>query len=279
MYLRNTNKDFFKASTRESHLPFIHMKYFVNKSLYRGSLVLALKQEKGRKNMNELQIFKNEDFGEVRSLIIDNEPWFVASDVCKALNIKNATDTLKRLDDDERARFNLGRQGEANIINEYGLYNLILASRKPEAKQFKRWITHEVIPSIRKTGQYQVPNDPMSALKLMFEARTRTKKTVANHDYRITELEENKLLTPGEYNYLNHQVRNRIKTIKEVKKLVLSSKQNSKLYSFINRDLNMLVGIRTRSQFRAKDFDKALDFISNWNPSYTDLKIIEEITE
>lgn len=229
--------------------------------------------------MNELQIFTNEDFGEVRSLIIDNEPWFVAGDVCKALNIKNVSDTLKRLDIDERARFNLGRQGEANIINEYGLYNLILASRKPEAKQFKRWITHEVIPSIRKTGQYRVPSDPMEALKLMFEAQTLTKKDVANHDFRIKELEENKLLTPGEYNYLNHQVRNRIKTIKEVKKLTLSSKQNSKLYSFINRDLNMLVGIRTRSQFRAKDFEKALDFISNWNPSYTDLKIIEEITE
>lgn len=124
-----------------------------------------------------------------------------------------------------------------------------------------------------------LPTDPMDVLKLIFKAQENTNKEVGKHEQRITELEENKLLNPGEYNYLNRQVRNRIKTIKEVRKLTLNSKQNSKLYSFINRDLNMLVGVRTRSQFRAKDFDKALDFISNWNPSYTDLKIIEEITE
>lgn len=227
--------------------------------------------------MNELQIFKNEEFGEVRSLKIEDEPWFVASDVCKALNIKNATDTLKRLDDDERARFNLGRQGEANIINEYGLYNLILASRKPEAKQFKRWITHEVIPSIRKTGIYQIPTDPMAALKLMFEAQTQTNKKVDHIQDDVKELKDNKLLNPGQYNYLGTQIRKRVRAIKEVRKLNLTAKQNSKLYSFINRDLNKYVGIRTRSQFKEKDFEKALNFISEWDLSYTDLKIIEEM--
>lgn len=253
--------------------------------------------------MNELQIFKNEDFGEIRSLIVDNEPWFVGKDVAEALGYKNTKDalishvdkedkkiiqkseiaTLKNNIPKEALQINFVLSDIPNrgltIINESGLYSLILSSKLSTAKKFKRWVTSEVLPAIRKTGQYQVPSDPMEALKLMFEAQTQTKKDVANHDFRITELEENKLLTPGEYNYLNHQVRNRIKTIKEVKKLTLSSKQNSKLYSFINRDLNMLVGIRTRSQFRAKDFEKALDFISNWNPSYTDLKIIEEITE
>lgn len=233
--------------------------------------------------MNELQIFKNEDFGEIRSLIVDNEPWFVGKDVANILGYSNTRKAINdHVDEEDKGVTKcdtLGGKQDLIVINESGLYSLILSSKLSTAKKFKRWVTSEVLPAIRKTGQYQVPNDPMIALKLMFEAQTQTKKTVANHDYRITELEENKLLTPGEYNYLNHQVRNRIKTIKEVKKLVLSSKQNSKLYSFINRDLNMLVGIRTRSQFRAKDFDKALDFISNWNPSYTDLKIIEEITE
>jgi prophage antirepressor-like protein len=105
--------------------------------------------------MNQLQIFKNSDFGEIRTVTIDNEPWFVATDVCRALEIKNATDAVKRLDEDEVTRFNLGGlSGESNCVNEYGLYNLVLGSRKPEAKQFKRWITHEVIPQIRKTGSY-----------------------------------------------------------------------------------------------------------------------------
>lgn len=94
----------------------------------------------------------------IRTVTVGGEPWFVAKDVCDALGISNPTDALKRLDDDERARFNLGRQGEANIVNEPGLYSLILASRKPEAKAFKRWITHEVLPAIRRDGGYISPS-------------------------------------------------------------------------------------------------------------------------
>ena len=230
--------------------------------------------------MNELQVFKNEEFGEVRSLTLNDEPWFVASDVCKSLDIKNATDTLKRLDEDEKSRFNLGLPGGAtNCVNEYGLYNLVLASRKPEAKKFKRWITHEVIPSIRKTGGYQIPDNPMDALKLMFEAQTQTNDKVEHIQEDVKELKDNKLLNPGQYNYLGTQIRKRVRAIKEVRKLDLTAKQNSKLYSFINRDLNKYVGIRTRSQFKEKDFEKALNYISEWDLSYTDLKIIEEMAD
>lgn len=104
--------------------------------------------------MNELQIFKNSEFGEIRTVTKNNEPWFVAIDVCNALELSNPTVVVGRLDEDERTKFNLGRQGMTNIVSEYGLYNLILASRKKEAKKFKRWITHEVIPTIRKHGAY-----------------------------------------------------------------------------------------------------------------------------
>ena len=105
--------------------------------------------------MNDLQIFKNNEFGEIRTVTKNNEPWFVAIDVCNALDLKNPTVSVGRLDEDEVTKFNLGGlSGESNIVSEYGLYNLILASRKKEAKKFKRWITHEVIPSIRKHGAY-----------------------------------------------------------------------------------------------------------------------------
>lgn len=105
--------------------------------------------------MNELKIFNNKEFGKIRTLTIKNEPWFVAMDICKALDIKNTTQAMSRLDDDEVTMFNIGGlSGETNIINEFGLYNLVLASRKKEAKKFKRWITHEVLPSIRKHGAY-----------------------------------------------------------------------------------------------------------------------------
>ncbi len=87
--------------------------------------------------------------------------WFVAADVCRALGLGNSTVAAARLDEDERSKFNLGRQGEATIINEPGLYALVLSSRKPEAKAFKRWITHEVI---HMTGGYIAGQETMGSI-------------------------------------------------------------------------------------------------------------------
>lgn len=124
--------------------------------------------------MTDIQIFKNEQFGEVRTIAKDGEPWFVAADVCKVLDLSNPTIATSRLDEDERAKFNLGRQGETTIVSEAGLYTLVLGSRKPEAKAFKRWITHEVIPTIRRHGAYATETtiesiiaDPESGIKLL----------------------------------------------------------------------------------------------------------------
>jgi len=105
--------------------------------------------------MHDLQVFEYEGSA-VRTVEKDGEPWFVAADVCNVLELSNVTVVVSRLDEDERSKFNLGRQGEALAVNEAGLYSLILGSRKPEAKKFKRWVTHEVIPSIRKHGVYAI---------------------------------------------------------------------------------------------------------------------------
>ena len=107
--------------------------------------------------MNELQIFKSHEFGEIRTTIQNGEPWFVAADVCKALDITQNRNAVARLDDDEkgvRLTDTLGGKQKLTIVNEAGLYSLVLGSRKPEAKAFKRWITHEVLPTIRRTGGY-----------------------------------------------------------------------------------------------------------------------------
>ena len=106
---------------------------------------------------NNLMIFENPEFGAVRSILIDGDPWFVAADVCKALELEKTNRALSRLDDDEKGAHSVSTPGgrqRMSIISESGLYSLILGSRKPEAKAFKRWITHEVIPSIRKHGAY-----------------------------------------------------------------------------------------------------------------------------
>lgn len=123
---------------------------------------------------NEIQRF---DFrgASLRTLTDEaGEPWFVAKDVCDILGHSNVSMALDRLDDDERSKFNLGRQGETNIVNEAGLYVLVLGSRKPEAHEFQRWVTHEVLPSIRRHGAYatdvtidSILNDPDFGIRLL----------------------------------------------------------------------------------------------------------------
>lgn len=141
---------------------------------------------------NGLQAFANPAFGEIRVTMIDGEPWFVAADVCKALEIKNSRDALARLDDDEKGVdliYTPGGKQEMNIVNEPGLYGLVLGSRKKEARDFKRWIKHEVLPAIRKTGGYIAGADKMTDAEIMARAVLVANRTIEARDARIRELE------------------------------------------------------------------------------------------
>lgn len=138
--------------------------------------------------MNELQIFENPEFGRVRTVSVDNEPWFFAKDVCDALSV--ATNHVREsLDEDEVSNLRsteIGPEfgGKAPlIVSEAGLYSLILKSRKPEAKAFKRWITHEVIPAIRKTGGYQA--NELTGRELMAKALLEAQAVLAEKDTTI----------------------------------------------------------------------------------------------
>lgn len=136
--------------------------------------------------MNDVKIFENPEFGRVRTTVIDGEPWFVAADVCHALDIGNPSDALNRLDDDERTLVSIEGASNGkpvNGVNEPGLYSLVLGSRKPEAKAFKRWITHEVIPAIRKTGGYQV--NELTGRELMAKALLEAQAVLAEKDTTI----------------------------------------------------------------------------------------------
>lgn len=138
---------------------------------------------------SSIQVFNNEDFGEVRALTIDSQPWFVASDIAKALGYRMASDMTRRLDDDEKGTHSVrtpsGEQ-EMSVITESGLYSAILGSKLPEAKRFKRWVTHEVLPSIRRDGAYiaaapDEPDDVIMARALLAAQRTieRTRQQMA----------------------------------------------------------------------------------------------------
>lgn len=131
--------------------------------------------------MNEIKIFENNLFGEIRTTMVDGEPWFVAADVCKALEMSDTHVALRRIDNDEKGRCSIPTPGgtqEMATVSEFGLYSLVLNSRKKEAKEFKRWITHEVIPSIRKHGLYATPvtidaiiKDPDYGIRLLKELK------------------------------------------------------------------------------------------------------------
>ena len=136
--------------------------------------------------MGELQIFNNEEFGSVRTITKDNEPMFCLADVCKALEIKNATDVAKRLEEDEVTRLNLGSQsGETNFVTESGLYAVILRSDKPNARKFRKWVTSEVLPSIRKYGTYCLPRTYKEALaQLLIEVDKNEKLELENKEMK-----------------------------------------------------------------------------------------------
>ena len=129
--------------------------------------------------MSELQIFENPEFGTIRSVEVDGEPWLVGKDVAAALGYTDTSDALKRHVDDEdkltRRFTDSGQSREMYIINESGLYSLILSSKLPSAKKFKRWVTGEVLPSIRKSGGYLAPaaakalDDMTAAIQLLSE--------------------------------------------------------------------------------------------------------------
>lgn len=126
--------------------------------------------------MNELKIFNNPDFGDIRTMMIEGEPWFVGKDVCRALGYADTySGVRKNVDAEDKRGCPVGSTSgtqEMIVINESGLYSLIFGSKLESAKKFKKWVTSEVLPSIRKTGSYsnQLPKNPMELLELHYEA-------------------------------------------------------------------------------------------------------------
>lgn len=151
--------------------------------------------------MNNLQLFNNPDFGEIRALELDGQPWFVGKDVARALGYTNESKALLDHVDAEDKLNNeslssLGQRG-GWLINESGLYSLVLSSKLPGAKQFKRWVTSEVLPSIRKSGGYINGQETMSPEELMAKALMVAEKTLAEREKRISALTvENQILQP-----------------------------------------------------------------------------------
>lgn len=147
--------------------------------------------------MNELQIFKSPEFGQVRMMIINNEVWFVGKDIVDILGYKNGSrDINSHVDKEDKLKYQIstaGQMREQLLINESGLYSLALSSKLPKAKEFKRWITKEVIPSIRKYGGYIV-NKPLNQLDILeqsIQIMKEQQRRLEEHDNRLAKIESN----------------------------------------------------------------------------------------
>lgn len=185
--------------------------------------------------MNELQTFTHKQFGNVRALNIEGEPWFVAADVCRVLGIGNPTDAINRLDADEHTLVSIEGASNGkpvNAVNEPGLYTLVLGSRKPQAKAFKRWLVHDVVPSIRKYGAYMTPAtleaailNPDTMIKLCMQLKEEQKKRKALELANQTLTTENRVLRPKADYFDDVISRGKVLGIRETAK-ALKIKQN-----------------------------------------------------
>ena len=217
--------------------------------------------------MNEIQIFNNPDFGQVRTVTIDGEPWLVGKDVAQALGYSNTRDALNKhvdAEDKNTVAFHDGTSGNPNqtVINESGLYSLILSSKLPNAKKFKHWVTSEVLPSIRKTGGFTGISKELQSI-LLLDSRT------VEHEQRITALEGSMVVDYAQQRTLAHLVN-------EVVVKALGGKESAayndksvrgKIYCECNRDIQRWFRVNSRNNIPRKRFDEAMEYIQRWHPS------------
>jgi prophage antirepressor-like protein len=230
--------------------------------------------------MKDLQTFNFEELP-VRTMEIEGEPYFVAKDVADILGYSNSRKALSdHVDEEDKLTSRIvtaGQNRNVTIINESGLYSLIFSSKLENAKRFKRWVTSEVLPTLRKTGTYQIPNDPMQALKLMFEATEQTKEEIATVKADVIDIKDNQKLDAGEYGLITKTVHQRVAYIRQIHGLSNNKGVNKPLYRDINSNVNTMAGIKTRTQLKQKHFDDVMNMITNWFPSQSTMYVIKQL--
>lgn len=168
--------------------------------------------------MNEITIFNNPEFGDVRTIMIDGEPWFVGKDVANALGYARERDAIaNHVDKDDAVKHgvsdSIGREQQTTVINESGLYSLIFGSKLDSAKKFKKWVTSEVLPQLRKTGSYgtpKLPQTPMELLELHYEAIKQVDSKVNSLEERFNDFEQNLPLLPEDADDVSKEVKKRV---------------------------------------------------------------------
>ena len=227
--------------------------------------------------MNELQIFNNDEFGEIRTAAVNNEPMFCLIDICKALELSNSRIVADRLDEDERRKLDLPRQGETWFVTESGLYAVILRSDKPNAKKFRKWVTSEVLPSIRKTGSYNKPMSTAEKIQLLAQGNEELNERVDMVDGRVTDLENNMTIDYGQQVTIGDEVNKVVIGALGGKNSAAYKEISRKVFSECNKDIKHYFHVNSRNNIPKKRFDEAIQYIQNWHPCTNTQILINEI--
>lgn len=213
--------------------------------------------------MNELHIFNSEEFGDIRTVTIDNEPWFVGKDVATALGYKNTADAIgKHIDTDDKLTSQIaiaGQRRDVVVINESGLYALILGSKLESAKRFKRWVTSEVLPAIRKTGSYQKPMTVAEQIQLLALGNQ-------DHEERIEKLENTMTIDYGQQKYISDLVSKVVIEVLGGKKSNAYDEIGKKVFAECNRDVKTYFDVNARNNIPKLRYQEAVEYIKEWQP-------------
>lgn len=230
--------------------------------------------------MTDIQIFNNPEFGSIRTIEQNGEPWFVGKDVAEALGYSNASKALAdHVDEQDKLNneslVSLGQRG-GWLINESGFYSLCFSSKLEGAKKFKRWVTSEVLPSIRKTGNYMMLklSKEMQALFLL-DQRT------VQQEQRITALESSMVVDYGQQQALKNAVNRVVMHALGGKDApaYLDKSTRDKVYSECNRDIQNWFRVNSRNNIPRKRFDEAVEYIQRLKPSTNTVMMIQQANE
>lgn len=225
--------------------------------------------------MNELQIFNSEEFGDIRTITIDNEPWFVGIDVAKSLGYANPKNAVpKHVSEEDKLSTQIeyaGQRREVTIINESGLYSLIFGSKLESAKRFKRWVTSEVLPAIRKTGSYQKPMTIAEQIQLLAQGNVELEEKIEAVNDDLQEFKKDMPLLALECQKITKAKNQKVVPMLGGKDAP-AYKDNSLrqlVYSDIDAQLRREFGVNTYKAIKRSQCDVAIKIINEYElPMY-----------
>lgn len=224
--------------------------------------------------MNNIQIFNNPEFGDIRTVVIDNEPWFVGKDVADILGYQNGSRDINRHVDEEDKRLtkmvSQGQNRDITVINESGLYSLIFGSKLESAKKFKKWVTSEVLPSIRKTGTYVMPQTTDGKIALLAQGHTELKAEVDEIKADLESLKMDLPILPVEADRITEAVRKKGVSIMGGKQSSAYSNRGlrQKVYNNLYANLKYNFGVRSYKSIKRSQCDRAVEVINSYQPPY-----------